>query len=138
MRLHRLPNTKDSLVLRTDFSDDSAYMSLCSVIREPVGEFRAYVECVSDVAYEGLSVEQLVSLAAQGFSKRFLFVVDRPALTSPEHPILVIDLDREPGRTFRVIARELWGVENNLSIDNMNFEEFADSVDADGVFRGFS
>jgi len=28
-------------------------------------------------------------------------------------------------------------VENNLSLANMDFEEFADSVDADGVFRGF-
>jgi uncharacterized protein DUF6924 len=31
----------------------------------------------------------------------------------------------------------MWGVENNLSLANMDFEEFADSVDADGVFRGF-
>ncbi|MGF1568782.1 MAG: hypothetical protein ACFCVD_12050 [Nodosilinea sp.] len=43
----------------------------------------------------------------------------------------------EPGRTFRVIPREMWGVENNLSISNMDYYEFADSTDADGVFRGF-
>lgn len=29
------------------------------------------------------------------------------------------------------------GVENNLSLANMGFEEFADAVDEDGVFRGF-
>jgi hypothetical protein len=28
------------------------------------------------------------------------------------------------------------GVENNLSLANMDFDEFADAVDADGVFRG--
>jgi len=31
----------------------------------------------------------------------------------------------------------MWSVENNLSISNMDFSDFADSADADGVFRGF-
>jgi hypothetical protein len=31
----------------------------------------------------------------------------------------------------------MWGVENNLSIANMDFEEFADAVGPDGIFRGF-
>jgi hypothetical protein len=51
--------------------------------------------------------------------------------------LLVVDLKRRPGRSFRVIVQELWGVENNLSLANMDFEEFADSCDPDGVFRGF-
>ena len=50
---------------------------------------------------------------------------------------VVVDLYDEPGRTFRVIPRELWGVENNLSLANMDYSDFADNVDADGVFRGF-
>jgi hypothetical protein len=28
-------------------------------------------------------------------------------------------------------------IENNLSLANMAFHDFADSVDPDGVFRGF-
>jgi hypothetical protein len=32
----------------------------------------------------------------------------------------------------------MWGIENNLSTANMDFAEFADEVDDDGVFRGFS
>ncbi|MDH6214469.1 hypothetical protein M2283_001752 [Streptomyces pseudovenezuelae] len=35
------------------------------------------------------------------------------------------------------MAAELWSIENNLSGANMDFEEFADAVDDDGVFRGF-
>jgi hypothetical protein len=31
----------------------------------------------------------------------------------------------------------MWGVENNLSIANMDFQDFVDYVDLDGVFRGF-
>jgi hypothetical protein len=31
---------------------------------------------------------------------------------------------------------ELWAVENNLKIANMDWQEFAAAVDEDGVFRG--
>ena len=41
------------------------------------------------------------------------------------------------GKTFRVAPAYMWSVENNLSLANMDFSEFADHVDAGGVFRGF-
>jgi hypothetical protein len=31
----------------------------------------------------------------------------------------------------------MWGIENNLSIANMDFEAFAENADPDGIFRGF-
>jgi hypothetical protein len=80
---------------------------------------------------------QLLSLIPQGVNHTFIFIVDRIALTPPDHPILVVDLHTEPGRTFRVIPSEMGGVENNLSLANMDFEEFAESVDEEGIFRGF-
>ncbi|MFF1519862.1 DUF6924 domain-containing protein [Streptomyces sp. NPDC058305] len=43
----------------------------------------------------------------------------------------------ERGRGVRVVAVQLWSIENNLSGANMNSEEFAGAVDEDGVFRGF-
>ena len=67
----------------------------------------------------------------------FVIVADRNSLISPDRALLVIDLLDDPGRTFRVIPAELWGVNNNLSISNMFFSDFAHSVDPDGVFRGF-
>jgi hypothetical protein len=30
----------------------------------------------------------------------------------------------------------MWAVQNNLVIGNADWEDFADAVDADGVFRG--
>jgi hypothetical protein len=135
--MNPLPDSRDSLVLRTDFSDEAAWTAICAEIRAPVGEFRAYVTCVSDPEFEGLIPDDLVTLARRGPYRSFLFVVDSETLRNPEHPVLVIDLAREPGRTFRVIPRETWGVENNLSIANMDFADFAEAVDADGVFRGF-
>ncbi|POX60459.1 hypothetical protein C3492_27380 [Streptomyces sp. Ru62] len=38
---------------------------------------------------------------------------------------------------LRVIAGELWSMENNISIGNMDWEEFVDAANGDGVFRGF-
>lgn len=132
-----LPRTENSLVLRTDFSNDAVWETVCLEIRKPVGEFRAYVDCVSDANYAGLNVEDVVALASKDKDRTFLFVVDELTITSQEHLILVIDLCNEPGQSFRVIPLAMWSVENNLSITNMDFEEFADNSDSSGVFRGF-
>jgi hypothetical protein len=134
--MKNLPNTGNSLVLRTDFLDDAGWESICAAIREPVGEFRAYVDCLSDPEHDGVTAEQLVTPASNA-GHRFVFIIDRIALTHPERPILVVDLHHELGRTFGVIPSEMWSVENNLSIANMDFQEFADNVDQDGIFRGF-
>jgi hypothetical protein len=135
--MKNIPETEDSLVLRTDFSDYSAWEAICAAITKPVGEFRAYVEFVSDPVFAGIKVEQLLSLISQNSKHMFVFIVDQVTISRPDYPILVVDILREPGRTFRVIPSEMWGIENNLSIANMDFSEFADSVDPDGVFRGF-
>ncbi|WP_432423041.1 DUF6924 domain-containing protein [Streptomyces pseudovenezuelae] len=66
-----------------------------------------------------------------------LVLADSATFASPECPLLVLDLRGEQGRCVRVVAAELWSIENNLSGANMDFEEFADAVDDDGVFRGF-
>ena len=43
----------------------------------------------------------------------------------------------EPGRAFRAIPSEVEPIVANLAIANMDFSEFADYADEDGVFRGF-
>lgn len=132
-----IPKTEEALVLRTDFSDNPAWEAICAAIQKPVGQFRAYVNFVSDPNYNGLTIQQLLALNPQDSDHTFIFIVDHITLSHPEHPILVVDLFDEPGRTFRVIPSEMWVVENNLSLANMDFVDFADSVSQDGVFRGF-
>jgi hypothetical protein len=136
--MKNLPATENTLLLRTDFSDESAWVALCEAIRAPQtpDEFFACVTPVSDHAYDGATVEQLVARSSPD-DHTFILVADRRALADPEHPVLVVDRVHEPGRTFRVIPLEAWAVENNLSLANMDFEEFADNADPDGVFRGF-
>lgn len=134
----RLPESDNALLLRTDFSSDATWNSLCSAVRVPSEHgFLANLDCISDPAFDGLTVEQLVALAERDGDRAFAFVADAVTLTDPEQPVLVVDLFDEPGRTFRVIPGEMWGVENNLSIANLDYGDFADSADPDGVFRGF-
>jgi hypothetical protein len=132
-----IPETTNAAVLRTDFSNDAAWRAICDEIQAPVGDFIATVDCVSDRAFEGLLPTEVADLVRPDSRHTFLFLVDRHTVEDPEHPVVAVDLYAEPGRSFRVIPSEMWGVENNLSLANMDFEEFADSVDADGVFRGF-
>ncbi|MBZ0289882.1 MAG: hypothetical protein K8I30_19825 [Anaerolineae bacterium] len=136
-----IPKTQDSMVLRTDFSDEAAWQALCVAIETPTPDegFQAGVEFIDDRDFEGTSVETALDNlpGPEGWWHTFFFIVDHEAIANPEHPILVVDLSDEPGRTFRVIPSEMWGVENNLWVANMDWEDFADRVDADGVFRGF-
>ena len=138
----KLPNLENPLLLRTDFADDAAWAAVCEAVQAKSEQgFQAQVECVSDPAFDGLTVDQLMTLITEPADDDwgFVFLVDRLTLTHLESLVLVVDLDEheQPGRTFRVIPAEMWAVENNLSIANMDFEDFADAVDEDGVFRGF-
>lgn len=132
-----IPATENALVLRTDFSNEAAWKSICAVIQNPEAEFPANIEFVSDAKFMGVTATELTARLAEGYPFSFAFIVDHAALTGPDYAILVVDLQEEPGRTFRVMASALWSVENNLSIGNMGFEEFADAVDEQGIFRGF-
>lgn len=133
------PATDNPVLLRTDFTDEAAWTVLCKAARAPSEEgFQANVDCVSDQCFDGLTVERLVALARKGASHPVAFMADRLAVTGSERPILVVDLAGDTGRAFRVIPSQLWAVENNLSLGNMDYAEFADNVDADGVFRGYS
>jgi hypothetical protein len=104
----------------------------------PGDGFLANVSFVDERSFEGATANDLVAAAGAGGQYRsFMFVVDQTTIGEAEHPVLVIDLADQPGRSFRVIPSEMWGVENNLSLANMDFDEFAASTDATGIFRGF-
>ena len=134
--MDKLPKTKSALLVRTDFTDDAAWESLCQAVQEPNKDgFRAYVDCLSDRAYEGLTVDELVPLAPKGH--RIAFLADRVALFDPERPVLVVTLKTEPGKTLRVIPSQMCVVENNLWTGNMHIDEFVNYADPDGIFRGF-
>ena len=131
--------TENPLVLRTDFSNQSAWERICAEIQKPVGvlRFRANVEFLDDVEYAWITKEQLLELIPENYSHSFIVLVDQMAISHPDHPLLVVELYEKSGREFRAIPSRVQSIENNLSIANMDFEEFAEAVDEDGLFRGF-
>jgi Domain of unknown function (DUF6924) len=137
--MKQIPTTENALVLRTDFSDQAAWEKICAIIREPVSDlqFLANVEFVNDMEYAGITKNQLLELISNNYNHTFIIVVDQTTISHPEHPLLIIDLYERSGRDFRALPSQIQGIENNLSIANMDFEEFAEAVDEDGVFRGF-
>lgn len=64
-------------------------------------------------------------------------MVDATTGGSPDHPILVINLGDDPCPSFHSTPAGVQSIENNLSIANMDYMEFADAAGDDGVFRGF-
>ncbi|HET9589969.1 MAG TPA: hypothetical protein VFO91_14385 [Anaerolineales bacterium] len=134
-----IPQTENPLIIRTDFSDRAVWEEICAIVRMPVGifGFRANVEFLDDVAYADLTKSQLLELLPSDYDHTLLIVADKNAISLPDHPLLVIDLHEGSGNEFRALPSRIQGIENNLSIANMDFEEFAGSVDEDGVFRGF-
>ena len=137
-RMKQLPETENPLVLRTDFSNQSAWEEIRAEIQKPVGifRFRANVEFVDDTAYQDITKEQLLQLVPEDYDHSFIMLVDQVTISHPEFPLLIVDLYDEPGREFRAIPSQIQGIENNLSIANMDFYEFAELVDEDGIFRG--
>jgi hypothetical protein len=133
-----LPWSNSTLLVRTDFSDPGAWDTLRTTISTPDDDgFLANAVVVDDRAYRDLTAEQVRALLPEDHGQRLLAVADATTLRSTGLPLLVIDLTPGTGGEIRVVAREFWSIENNLSIANMDFAEFAAAVDADGVFRGF-
>lgn len=151
--LRCMPTLPDAgtLLVRTGFSDDDAWEQARDEAQREYGPdgFRAYVEPVSDPGWAGATWEAVKAAAPAGGAggPSVLFIADSITFASPGHPILVVDLQDKylsvaefpeiAGRTpFRSIPSALWSVENNLSIANMGWEDFAGEVGDDGVYRG--
>jgi hypothetical protein len=137
-KMKKIPATDNALALRTDFSDEVAWQTVHAALQEEDDFFgiAANLYFVEDPEYKNLTAEQLPSVLAEDSHRTFAFIIDHTALTQKDHPILVVDFNDEPGRTFRVIPSKVVNVESNLSIANMDFAEYADNVGPDGIYRG--
>ncbi len=137
----------DSLLVRTDFSDDAAWRATVSAVTAPGGggsgedAFYANLTCIDHPENDGLSISDLLEKIGDNLPY-YVFLADRVTIADPEHPILAVDtgpeeFSPERGQTVRVIPSQMWSIENNLALANMDFEDFVESAGADGVYRGF-
>jgi hypothetical protein len=131
-----LPKSTLALLIRTDFSNQQAWDEIREIIKTPVDGFYAYVEYVEDPAYEGLTRDQILDLF-RGSNQSYAMIADRVTIEDPDHPLLIIDLFNPPNPEFRAIPSTIQQIENNLSIANLDFSDFANAVDEHGIYRGF-
>jgi hypothetical protein len=126
------PEINESLLVRTDFSDDDAWEAL----RERLDEVE--LRYVDDPAFDGLTAAGLASLTRDRGEDEltYAFLADSVTMTDPEQSVMAVDLYDEPGRSFRVAPVEVLGVHANLSLANVDFDEFVAMAEPDGVYRG--
>ena len=151
------PTEHDPWVIRTDFSSESGWTKVHELIAAPQKEagmeFYAHVRYVNDEKYRNKEPHDLVVSLPDDYPEMFCFIVDRECIENQEHPVLVVgfypsdnesfaqqprDTPSAGMATFRALPAQIQGIQNNLSIANMDFEEFANSVADDDIFRGFS
>ena len=146
-------------LLRTDFSDDEAWTAVVSEVTKPAdfgGGYDDYEPSVTpfdDRFFEGATRTALAGTwTSEGLQGGYVLLADARSMAEAadggEVTVEYVDLsvaddaDAElfgsyPGRAFRCAAREVASTEANLAIANMDFSDFADNVEDDGVFRGF-
>jgi hypothetical protein len=139
-----LPEPADMCVLlvRTDYSDEAAWLAALDAATAvyDVGDFERSGTCLQPVEASelaSLTPPDLVLLPRAGYLS-LLAVAD--ARTMRELTIMFVDLNQyngQIGRTFRAIPEEIEPITANLVLANMDFRDFADSADLEGVFRGF-
>ncbi|MGW5268319.1 DUF6924 domain-containing protein [Rhodococcus sp. NPDC003994] len=138
-----LPSTGESLLVRTDFSDDERWRAMVDAATRPWdsgdGEYTAALTLVDDPAFDGLTPADVTEVVGSP-PPYYVFLADADTMADPERSILAVDTadtSVDPP-TFRVHPSQMPAVENNLFIANLGFDDFASAVGADGVFRGFT
>jgi len=130
--------TGKSLLVRVDFASEPGWPEIIDAVTKPSEDgFLPQLAIVDDSNLCGESPDNIAAAVLSVSARSFLFIADRETIGNPDHPILCIKLPF-PLKFFRVVPAEMWAVENNLALANMDFEDFCDAADSDGIFRGFA
>jgi hypothetical protein len=154
-------DTHNPWVVRASISSDQSWELIKKLVaapqRDPLSgmEFTANVRFVKDPLFANLPIHDIVRSLPADYPGYLVFVVDAQSDQGNEHSLLVVgfapqgdepkDFDRKPNQTpleeirsFRALPSTIQSIENNLTIANMDFDDFRNAVDQDGVFRGFA
>ena len=154
-------DTQNPWVVRASISSDQSWELIKKQVaapqRDPLSgmEFTANVRFVEDPAFANMACHDIVRSLPADYPGYLVFVVDAQSDQGNEHSLLVVgfspqrddpkDFARKPNQTpveeirsFRALPSTIQSIENNLTIANMDFEDFRNAVYQDGVFRGFA
>jgi hypothetical protein len=90
-----LPITRKTLVVRTCFSLDNAWEAVVARLEASAEGWPGTedYEYVSDPAYDGLTVPELLSLMPPHTGQAYVLVVDAVTLMESDHPVLLVSRD---------------------------------------------
>lgn len=140
----------DCLIIRTDYSDETAWREVKAMLAAPQGAdaYEPNLYLVDDPAWAGASVESALAAVAADEFLSVIFLVDERAVNSRDHALLAVntespeefefgDGDAEFCSSFRVEPAGVFGVDANLRIANLDFEDYAARAagEPDGVFK---
>ncbi|WP_326818357.1 hypothetical protein OIE61_36310 [Streptomyces sp. NBC_01762] len=145
-----------ALVIRTDYNDEAAWQAVVTSLTQPwgeKGELEAHVHLIDDPAWADATPAEVLTAVRLDENLSVVFVADRVTMHSADCALLACDLwsededldpmyyqglgDSPPPREFRTAPAAVHDVHANLSIANVDFEEFAEeaSADPEGVLR---
>ena len=129
-----LPRTRSTLIVRTDFSDDDVWRDVAVAVLKPVDEgFRTDAELLDDMAFRDLSMLQVLNRIPDDYENKLLVIVDEVTISTPRHPVLVVDLVDEPGRSLRAEPTAVESIVDNITCATLRFASFAYYTDDDGM-----
>ncbi|MFG2988410.1 DUF6924 domain-containing protein [Streptomyces sp. NPDC048257] len=145
-----------ALIIRTDYDDEAAWRAMVAEASRPWGsggEYEADVHLVDDPAWAAATPEAVLTALRPDEELSVVFVADSTTMQSAHHALLALNLrhededldpmyyqeliDSPPAREFRTAPAAVHDVHANLSIGNMDFEEFAEEAlaDPEGILR---
>ncbi|MEU2108474.1 hypothetical protein [Streptomyces sp. NPDC019507] len=148
----------DALVIRTDCGDEAAWRAVVADLNRRWGdddEFDPAVHLVDDPVWADRTPDEVLGAVRRDEELCVVFLADRVTMRSAHRALLALDvfeeedaldpmyyqelIDSPPPREFRTVPAEVHVVHANLSIGNMDFEEFAETAAAepDRVHRSF-
>lgn len=125
------------LVVRTDFSSDEQWRELkVSMIPTPAYDCDTFLLFIDDDVFDNMPIEQVRQVALEKTTKYIvIFIVDAVAINHPEHPIVVLNIYDKPSQLFRAVPPLICDLASNFHIANLDYEDFEDVIDADGILR---
>ena len=132
------PPTNAPIVVRTDFSNDEAWAEVVDQARTEIVEgLDADFSFINDRDFEGMTAAQLLAIhpVPTDLDSPIFAIADSVTAKSENRSLLVVDLYREHSDELRTVPGELGMIEANLSISNVDWEEFVANSE-DGVHVG--
>ncbi|MFJ9773938.1 DUF6924 domain-containing protein [Kitasatospora sp. NPDC101157] len=141
-----------ALIIRTDFTDDTAWRAVCAESSRPWGDgdCASAVHIVDDPVWAGAAPDDVIAAVSADPDLSVVFLADRITMRDHDHALLAVAvLTREEcesdeefeayGGSVRTVPAGIHDIHANLSIANLDFADVIDAARTDpaGTFRSF-